>query len=162
VFLCAEAAVMSQPGDQGGVAWAGYGRMLASRADRERVVDVLKTAFVQGRLTKDEFESGVGRALGSRTYAELAAITAGIPAGPAAVAGFRPTRQPERARKPTREAVAWSGSAAFMAFTLVAVLLFDPGYFAFVAGAMFSIVFAAGAQLLYARQQRRARGQLSA
>src|ERR1700677_2673807 len=83
VFLCAEAAVMSQPGDQGGVAWAGYGRMLASRADRERVVDVLKAAFVQGRLTKDEFESGVGRALGSRTYAELAAITAGIPAGPA-------------------------------------------------------------------------------
>jgi hypothetical protein len=162
VFLCVEAPVISQPGDQSGVAWAGYGRLLASHADRERVIDVLKAAFVQGRLTKDEFESGVGRALGSRTYAELAAITAGIPAGPTAVAGFRPPRQPERARNPAGEAVAWSSGAAFLAVTLLASLLFDPRYFPLVAGAIFWIVFAVGAQLLYARQQRRSRGQLSA
>jgi DUF1707 SHOCT-like domain len=41
----------------------------------------LKAAFIQGRLTKDEFDSRVGRAFGSRTYAELAALTADIPAG---------------------------------------------------------------------------------
>jgi Domain of unknown function (DUF1707) len=45
------------------------------------VIAALKAAFVQGRLTKDEFDSRVGRVLGSQTYAELAALTAGIPAG---------------------------------------------------------------------------------
>jgi hypothetical protein len=59
----------------------GRGRLRASDADRERLLDTLKTAFVQGRLTKDELDTRAGQALGSRTYAELAAITADIPAG---------------------------------------------------------------------------------
>ena len=54
--------------------------MLASHADRERVIDVLKAAFVQGRLAKDEFDLRVGQTLASRTCAELAALTADIPA----------------------------------------------------------------------------------
>jgi len=37
---------------------AGRGRLRASDADREQVIDVLKAAFVQGRLTKDESFSG--------------------------------------------------------------------------------------------------------
>src|SRR5215469_13392590 len=61
--------------------WAGrQGSLRASRADREQVIDVLKTAFVQGRLDRDEFGLRVDRALASRTYADLAAITADIPA----------------------------------------------------------------------------------
>jgi Domain of unknown function (DUF1707) len=40
------------------------------------VIDVLKAAFVQGRLTRDEFDARVGRAFTSRTYADLAAVTA--------------------------------------------------------------------------------------
>ena len=52
----------------------------ASRADRERVIDLLKAAFVQGRLTRDEFDERVGGALASRTYRELAAVTADLPA----------------------------------------------------------------------------------
>jgi Domain of unknown function (DUF1707) len=68
---------MTWPGDA-----AARGYMRASDADRERVVDTLKAAFVQGRLTKDEFDARVGRTLGSRTYAELATVTAGIPAAP--------------------------------------------------------------------------------
>jgi hypothetical protein len=63
---------------------AGRGRLRASHADRERVVGALKTAFVQGRLAKDEFDLRVGQALASRTCAELAALTADLPAGPAA------------------------------------------------------------------------------
>jgi hypothetical protein len=50
-------------------------------ADREQVIDVLKAAFVQGRLAKDELELRVGQALASRTYAELAQSTADLPAG---------------------------------------------------------------------------------
>jgi hypothetical protein len=61
----------------------GCGHLRAGDADREQVIDALKVAFAGGRLTKDKFDAGVGRALMSRTYAELAAVTADIPAGPA-------------------------------------------------------------------------------
>ena len=53
--------------------------MRASHADRERVVGVLKAAFVQGRFTKDEFDLRVSQAFAARTYAELAAVTADLP-----------------------------------------------------------------------------------
>jgi hypothetical protein len=80
----------------------GRGRLRAAHADREQVVDVLKAAFVQDRLTKDEFDARVGQALASRTYADLAALTADLPAdlpaGPAPVAPARPPRAPVQAR----------------------------------------------------------------
>ncbi len=61
----------------------GSDHLRASDADREQVIDALKVAFVGGRLTKNKFDARVGLALTSRTYAELAAVTADIPAGPA-------------------------------------------------------------------------------
>ena len=61
---------------------AGLARLRASDADRERVVEALKIAFVQGRLTKDELDTRAGLAFVSRTYGELAAATAYIPARP--------------------------------------------------------------------------------
>ena len=66
-------------------ATAGRGRLRASHSDREHVVDVLKAAFVQGRLTKDELDERVGRALVPLTYAELAALTGDLPDGLTAV-----------------------------------------------------------------------------
>jgi hypothetical protein len=60
----------------------GYGHLRASTADRERAADVLKAAFAEGRLDRDEFEERAGRAQQSRTYSELAALTADLPAGP--------------------------------------------------------------------------------
>ena len=66
-----------------------------SRADRERVIELLKAAFVQGRLARDEFDTRIGRALASRTYAELAAVTADIPA---ALIEALPRRLPARTR----------------------------------------------------------------
>jgi hypothetical protein len=63
------------------------GHLRASHVDREQVISALKTAFVQGRLAKDEFDARVGQALASRTRAELAVITADIPVGPAGPAG---------------------------------------------------------------------------
>jgi len=56
--------------------------MRASDADRELVVEILTAAFVQGRLTIDELRLRAGRALASRTYAELAVMIADIPAPP--------------------------------------------------------------------------------
>ena len=58
---------------------AGAGRFRASHADREQVIDALANAFVQGRLTKDEFDSRVGQAFAARTHADLAPLTADIP-----------------------------------------------------------------------------------
>jgi hypothetical protein len=72
----------------------------ASHADREQVIVVLKAAYVQGRLAKDELDTRVGQAFASRTYAQLAALTADLPAG---LADNRPPRQPARA--PARPAL---------------------------------------------------------
>ena len=62
-----------------------YARLRASRADREQAIDTLKAAYVQGRLTKDELDERVGRALVPLTYAELAALTGDLPDGLTAV-----------------------------------------------------------------------------
>jgi hypothetical protein len=69
------------PGDELAAATAGRGHVRASRADREQVIDTLKAAFAQGMLAKDEFDLLVGQTFASRTYAELAAVTADMPAG---------------------------------------------------------------------------------
>jgi Domain of unknown function (DUF1707) len=68
----------------------------ASRADRERVIDLLKAAFAQGRLDSGEFDARIGQALVSRTYGELAAVTAGIPTE---LTGALPRCPPVRARR---------------------------------------------------------------
>jgi Domain of unknown function (DUF1707) len=58
------------------------------------VIDLLKVAFVQGRLSKDELDQRVGQTFASRTYAELAAVTADLPAG---LISAPPRREPARA-----------------------------------------------------------------
>ncbi len=72
---------------------AGGSHLRAAYADREHAIDMLKTAFADGRLTKDELDARAGQALTARTYADLGALTADIPAGPPAA---RPPRQPAR------------------------------------------------------------------
>ena len=62
-----------------GVAHPG---MLAAAVDRERTLDVLKAAYGEGRLTKDEFDARSGRVMAARRYADLTAIIADLPAGP--------------------------------------------------------------------------------
>jgi len=70
---------MAEPPDQ--MSAAGREHLRASRADREHVIGMLKAAYVQGMLAKDEFDQRVGQAFASRTYADLAALTADLPAG---------------------------------------------------------------------------------
>ena len=77
------------PGDQTAVAPDGYGHMRASLADREQAIDTLKAAFAQGRLTKDELDERVARALIPLTYAELASLTDDLPPGLTPVAPLR-------------------------------------------------------------------------
>jgi len=52
----------------------------ASHEDRDRVVDTLRTAGGDGRLTAEELDARVERALSARTQGELAALVADLPA----------------------------------------------------------------------------------
>ena len=85
---------MAGPGYHMPAGAEGWGHLRASNADRERVVGVLKAAFVEGRLAKDEFDLRVGQTFAARTYAELAVLTADLPAAPTAAKAPRPARAP--------------------------------------------------------------------
>ena len=85
----------TEPGDQIAAAGEANGHLRASHADREQVIDTLKAAFVQGRLTKDELVMRAGQTFASRTYAELAVLTADLPAG---LTGAQPPCGTNRAR----------------------------------------------------------------
>jgi len=104
---------------------AGRGGMRASHADREQVIEVLKDAFAQGRLTRDELDARAGRALAARTCADLAALTADIPAG-APAAGPAGPPAPVR-RRPLTRAAARSGICLIItAAAIVAGLIANP------------------------------------
>lgn len=100
----------------------GRGGMRTSRAEREQAIEVLKVAFVQDRLTKDEFDVRAGQALTARTYAELAVLTADIPAEPTEA---QPLRKPARtkARPPMNRRVLAPVSMIPIAATVLGVLL---------------------------------------
>ena len=93
----------------------GRGDLRASHADRERVIGTLKAAFVQGRLTEDELGERAGQVYASRTYAELAEVTADIPAEPTEA---RRRRDPWRATK-----IAWRIEYALILPGIVSLLL---------------------------------------
>ena len=137
------------PGDE----TAGAGRhnyLRTSHAEREQVIDLLKAAFVQGRLAKDEFELRLGRVLASRTYADLASLTADIPAAllRAQLAGAHPGNS-ERACPGIdgqgRIVKAWAGATVVLPSVAVGVALLKSGtalaYIA-IAMAMFACVVA--------------------
>ena len=87
---------MVQPGEHIAAAAAARGQLLASHADREQVIGMLEAAFAAGLLARADFDLGVNRTLASRTYADLAAATAGLQAPPPrARAG--PVMRPESA-----------------------------------------------------------------
>jgi hypothetical protein len=76
-----EVARVSEVGSTAGrPAGAGAAPALrASDADRDRVVDVLRVAAGEGRLTVEELGERVGAALSARTLGELAGLTADLP-----------------------------------------------------------------------------------
>jgi hypothetical protein len=122
---------MTGPGDDRAAEHGrGRGHLRSSHADREHVLEVLKAAFVQGRMDKAELDARVGRALASRTYAELAALTSDIPAGSA----LAPPRQPARARNkaPVSNNVRDAAIGLVVGLSLAAALVFS-GLFAAVA-----------------------------
>jgi hypothetical protein len=112
---------------------AGGDRLRAGHADREQVIGTLKDAFVHGRLTRDELDARAGQALAARTYADLAALTADLPAadlpGADIPAAAGPTGPPAPARRrPLARAAAGSGGCLIIAAAAIgAHPLLDPG-----------------------------------
>ena len=90
------------------MAAAARGRLRVSHADRDQVIDTLKAAFVQGMLTKDELDTRAARAFASRTYAELAALTADI------AAGLTQDRLPRQPTRPQEDKVVDSSQNKFV------------------------------------------------
>ena len=161
--------------DEGGL--AGRGHLRAAQADREQAITVLKTAYAQGRLTKDELEARAGQAFASRTYAELAALTADIPAdlpaaspaaaspaaaSPAATGSDAAWPRPSTPARTMAKAARRSGVCLLVAVALVEgaylagnFLLIVAGFFALIAASGFF-----GYGILDAWQERRSHAQL--
>jgi len=57
----------------------------ASHADRDQVAELLRVAAGDGRLSPEELDDRLERALTARTYTELVALTADLPAAPGAL-----------------------------------------------------------------------------
>ena len=74
----------------------GQGYLLASTADRESAVEVLKTGFAEGRLTKEEYDARTDRAFAARTLGDLARITADLPGSHLAAPPWSPAAPPAR------------------------------------------------------------------
>src|ERR1700722_20997296 len=54
----------------------------ASHEDRDQVVELLRTAAGDGRITVEELDERIEAALTARTYRELAVLTTDLPAVP--------------------------------------------------------------------------------
>ncbi len=123
---------------------------------------MLKAGFVEGLLTRDEFDTRVAETFASRTYAELAAVTADIPTG---LIGAQPPRKAARAR--ARPPV---NIPVIIATTvLTAGLWAAASITSFDNGALFMLVFSStfawlgflilsGAVLVESRHEKRRRG----
>ena len=95
--------------------------MRAASADRERAVDVLKAGFAEGRLTQDEYNERMNRAYASRTYAELMALTADLPAGAMPTVYPMPVYQPPVTTNSLARASLVLGVAEFFTMGLTAI-----------------------------------------
>ena len=157
--------------DEGGL--AGRGHLRAAQADREQAITVLKAAYAQGRLTKDELEARAGQAFASRTYAELAVLTADLPA--ASPAGASPAGASRAATGPDAPWPRPSTPARTMAKAarrsgvclLVAIALVEGAYladnFLLIVAAFFALIAASGFfgyGILDAWEERRSHAQV--
>ena len=105
---------MASPGDETAAGAPRQVRLRASAADREQVIEVLKAAFVQDRITKHELDQRIGQVLASRTYDDLDVLTADLPAGPTRAQPAEPARPSDHTKKVIWRASATLGGTVFV------------------------------------------------
>jgi hypothetical protein len=76
------------------VAATGHGGLRVSHEDRDQVAEALRVAAGDGRLTADELDERLERALTARTYDDLTVIVADLPTLGTAVAPVPGTQLP--------------------------------------------------------------------
>src|SRR5580693_6897310 len=76
------------------VAPAGRGALRVSHEDRDQVAEALRVAAGDGRLTSDELDERLERALTARTYDDLAVLVADLPPAGHALAPVPGTQLP--------------------------------------------------------------------
>ncbi len=69
---------------------ADQSALRASHADRDQIVELLRVAAGDGRLSPEELDERLGLALTARTYADLAALVTDLPEAGAAVTALSP------------------------------------------------------------------------
>ena len=74
------------------------GQLRASHEDRDRVVEILRVAAGDGRLTAEELDERLEAALTARTVGDLAALTTDLPAAAGPAAGVAAGERKEVAR----------------------------------------------------------------
>jgi hypothetical protein len=149
-------------GDQGAAGEAARGYLRASHADREHVIEVLKAAFVQGRLTKAELDARVVQAFASRTFGDLATITADLPAG---LIGAQPPRKPALAQAPppVNKPLMWTAGAIMLMAIASMVAAFPAQNLLLLSYGVLAILIAApiaGTLMLDSWRENRSGGQL--
>jgi hypothetical protein len=105
---------MASSGDETAAGAERHARLRASAADREQAIEALKAAFVQDRITKDELDQRIGKALASRTYDDLDVLTADIPAGLPRAQPAEPARGSADGKKLIRRASAAAAGTGFV------------------------------------------------
>jgi len=154
--------VTAGPGDRGAADAAAGGYLRASHADREHVITVLKAAFVRGMLTKEELDARVGQTFSSRTYGELGALTADLPAGLIAAAPPGKTVA-ARAEPSPNKALLWGSWVVVLLIVgfMSGASLTSP-YFALVVGVLPLLITVpvAGTLTIDAWRAQRSSGQL--
>ena len=133
-----------------------------SHADREQVIDVVKAAFVQGRLAKDEFDQRIARVFASRTYADLAYLTADIPARLVrSEPPLAPAHPPAPISMDGRVVRSWVSATVMLPGMVVAATAMESGQPA-VFGLIVALVFAclvalpvSGLVMLHSRYEKR-------
>lgn len=144
-----------EPGDEIAARAGALDRLRATHFDRVQVIGTLRAAFRQGRLTEDEYDARVGQASASQTHADLAALTADIPAGSAT------------ARPPTANDARLGVCVVVVAATVIGLLLWwqpDNGL-AFITALLAAVTVIVGTPITVglmvdARHQKRSGGQL--
>jgi hypothetical protein len=139
---------------------APHGRLRASHADRDAVINALKSAYVLGFVTKAEFDVRVSQTLTARTYAELAVVTADLPIRLAAMQS--PTgRSPGEVSAPAR--AAWRPAdraivacAMFAAVAFAGAIVSADGWVALAAvGSALASLMLVAVQMHRSRRSRR-------
>jgi len=112
---------MASPGDETAASAESQARLRASAADREQVIEVLKVAFVQDRITKDELDQRIGQVLASQTYDDLDILTADIPGALIRARPAEPARPDVSKKKLIRRTSAAVASTSFVIAEAVAL-----------------------------------------